>query len=70
MKLISEHLVKGREEMTEEQRTAKEKEGIFSMEAEQAQIDAMMAQIHGPPTATPAGIQPIKADKNRNKRRK
>ena len=36
MRMIGEHLVKVREEMTDEQRKLKEKEGIFSMEEAQA----------------------------------
>ena len=70
MRLIGEHIVAQRAELSDEQRAIKEKEGIFNMEEAQAQIDSMMANIHGPPAAQPAAQQPIKADKNRNKRRK
>ena len=36
MRMIGEHLVKVRAEMSDEQRKLKEKEGIFSMEEAQA----------------------------------
>lgn len=51
MRLIGEHIVALRAELSDEQRAIKEKEGIFNMEEAQAQIDTMMAGIHGPPAA-------------------
>ena len=51
MRFIGEHIVAQRAELSDEQRAIKEKEGLFNMEESQAQIDSMMANIHGPPAA-------------------
>ena len=47
MRLIGELLVKNRSEMSIEDQEKKEKEGLFDMAAEEAEIEAMMAQLHG-----------------------
>ena len=47
MRLIGELLVKNREAMSIEDQEKKEKEGLFDMAAEEAEIEAMMAQLHG-----------------------
>ena len=72
MRLIGEHIVKSRSAMSEEEQAIKEKEGIFDMAAEEAEIAAMMEQLHGPaqPTAAQQKIGPTKADKKLNKRRR
>ena len=51
---------------------AKEKEGVFDMEAEMAEIEKAMNQVHGP-TAGQAQQQAqsqVKADKKKNKKRR
>ena len=47
MRLIGELLVKNRSEMSIEDQEKKEKEGLFDMAAEEAEIEAMMTQLHG-----------------------
>jgi hypothetical protein len=48
----------------------KEKEGVFDMAAEEAEIAGMMQQLHGPMAGAPQQAAPtsIKADKKRKKR--
>ena len=70
MKLIGEKLVENRAMLSPEQAAIKEKEGVFNMAEEEAQIAAMMQQLHGPVEAGPAQPKQIKADKKLTKRRR
>ena len=53
MKQIGELIVEYRSSLSEEQQALKEKEGVFDMKAEEAQIAQVMQSLHGPPIATP-----------------
>jgi len=49
MKLIGKQLVDSAVRKDPVTCAEKEKEGVFDMEAEMAQIDQAMQQVHGPP---------------------
>ena len=55
MRLIGELIVKNRAAMSIEDQEKKEKEGLFDMAAEEAEIEAMMSQLHG--TQQPGAAQ-------------
>jgi hypothetical protein len=74
LKAVGEYLVNSPTRTDATLCSIKEKEGVFDMAAEEEEINALLAQVHGPMAAGggggPAHPQPIKADKNLAKRRK
>ena len=72
MKLVGKHLVESAVRMDPVTCAEKEKEGVFDFDAEMAQIEKAMQQVHGPTAgqAQQEAQSKIKADKKKNKKKR